>query len=153
MAGKGIVQKFKTDKEIEGLERVLVVEELEPFIEEYEHIFAKEANPKLEIIGKDLLPRNGELNPHLVEEALDKFLNKKSVSPIKDIKNTIQILSIIPCAAAINSPACSSVIFLPLCALTWLMKSFNFSMAASLPPSFNKSIAASSFLIKLFSSR
>ncbi len=61
---------------IRNLERVLIVEELEPFIEEYVQMYAKDVNPKLEIVGKALLPRNGELNPQLVEKALDNFLGK-----------------------------------------------------------------------------
>ncbi|MFX1298070.1 MAG: indolepyruvate ferredoxin oxidoreductase subunit alpha [Promethearchaeota archaeon] len=78
-------------KFIRNLKRVLVVEELEPFIEEYVHIFAKKANPTLEIIGKKLLPRNGELTPHIVEVAINKFLNKKSIIQMKEAEDIIQL--------------------------------------------------------------
>ncbi len=63
---------------IQSLERVLVVEELEPFIEEYVQRYAKEVNPKLKIVGKELLPRNGELNPQIVEKAMDSFFQVSS---------------------------------------------------------------------------
>lgn len=62
---------------LKKLNRVLIVEELEPFIEDYVNIFAKEVNPNLEVIGKKLLPRNGELTPQIVEQAINKFLGKE----------------------------------------------------------------------------
>jgi indolepyruvate ferredoxin oxidoreductase alpha subunit len=68
---------------ITNLDRVLVVEELEPFIEEYVRMFAKDVNPKVQVLGKQLLPRNGELTPQIVEEAINKFLERKS-----DVKTT-----------------------------------------------------------------
>ncbi|NVM52936.1 MAG: indolepyruvate ferredoxin oxidoreductase subunit alpha [Candidatus Helarchaeota archaeon] len=75
---------------IKNLDHVLVVEELEPFIEEYLHIFAKEVNPDLRIIGKELLPRNGELTPHLVEIAMNTFLNRKAPNHPAEGRNGIQ---------------------------------------------------------------
>ncbi|MEM2143849.1 MAG: indolepyruvate ferredoxin oxidoreductase subunit alpha [Candidatus Jordarchaeaceae archaeon] len=69
---------------VSNLDRVLVVEELEPFIEEYVNIYAKEFNPKLEIIGKKLLPQYGELSPNIVAEAINTFLNKTQHIPTRE---------------------------------------------------------------------
>ncbi|MHA1427519.1 MAG: indolepyruvate ferredoxin oxidoreductase subunit alpha [Candidatus Helarchaeota archaeon] len=74
---------------IQGIERVLIVEELEPFIEEYVQMYAKELNPTLEIVGKELLPRNGELNPQIIEHALDIFLQGNGAQPNETKDTTI----------------------------------------------------------------
>ncbi|MHA1578149.1 MAG: indolepyruvate ferredoxin oxidoreductase subunit alpha [Candidatus Freyarchaeota archaeon] len=66
---KKLICKFMSN-----LDRVLVVEELEPFVEEYVNIYAKECNPSLEVVGKKLLPQNGELTPGIVAEAINTFL-------------------------------------------------------------------------------
>jgi len=66
---------------IKNKKKVLVVEELEPWLEKEVERLAKDANSKLEIQGKDLLPIIGELNPDLVLRALAKFLNKKFQAP------------------------------------------------------------------------
>ncbi len=71
---------------VSDLDRVLVVEELEPFIEEYVTMYAKEFNPALEIIGKKLLPQFGELSPEIVAEAINIFLDKKQHIPIQKQK-------------------------------------------------------------------
>ncbi|MDD2696603.1 MAG: thiamine pyrophosphate-dependent enzyme [Candidatus Pacebacteria bacterium] len=62
---------------IKKLKRILVVEELEPYLEKEVARLAKEANCNLEIIGKELLPATGELRPEIVTQALAKFANKK----------------------------------------------------------------------------
>jgi indolepyruvate ferredoxin oxidoreductase alpha subunit len=66
---------------VSNLDRVLVVEELEPFIEEYVNMYAKEFNPALEIVGKKLLPQYGELSPEVVTDAINNFLGKKQPIP------------------------------------------------------------------------
>jgi indolepyruvate ferredoxin oxidoreductase alpha subunit len=81
---KKLIQKF-----LKNLKRVLVVEELEPFIEDYINIFAKEINPQLEVVGKKLLPRNGELTPQIVEDAINKFLRKESESQVNSTKAAV----------------------------------------------------------------
>lgn len=69
------------EKKIKGfigkLEKVLVVEELEPYLEKEVARLAKEANCKLEVIGKELLPTIGELRPEIVTQAIAKFANVK----------------------------------------------------------------------------
>lgn len=68
---KDFIKKFKT---------VMVVEELEPFLENDIKALAKDVNPKLKIIGKVDEPYfsiAGELTPDIVNKALAKALGKK----------------------------------------------------------------------------
>lgn len=62
---------------IRRLKMVLVVEELEPIIESAVDEIAKEANPKLKIYGKNLLPAHGEYKPNDVEASICKVLGLK----------------------------------------------------------------------------
>jgi len=62
---------------IRNLKEVLVVEELEPILEERIHFLAKDVNPKLVVYGKSHLPSVGEYNEELVLEALSKITGKK----------------------------------------------------------------------------
>jgi len=66
------------------LKKVLIVEELEPFLEKEVEIIAKEVNCKLEVVGKKLIPEVNELKPGIVTSAIAKFTNKKyNIPPIK----------------------------------------------------------------------
>jgi len=65
-------------KFMSGLEKLLVVEELEPFVELYVRALAKEVNPKLAIYGKmdfnaKMIPREEELNTAIVGNAVADF--------------------------------------------------------------------------------
>lgn len=71
---------------IKGLKKVLIVEELEPFLEKEIERLAKGVNCKLEVKGKELLPEVGELKPEFVLEAIAKFTNKKFLPASKQIK-------------------------------------------------------------------
>jgi indolepyruvate ferredoxin oxidoreductase alpha subunit len=62
---------------IKNLKKVLVVEELEPFLEMEIERLAKTANPKLQIFGKNILPITGEIKPEYVIEAISKIIGKK----------------------------------------------------------------------------
>ncbi len=62
---------------VKNLKKVLIVEELEPFLEKEVERLAKEANCKLEVLGKELLPETGELKPEIVTSAIAKLVNKK----------------------------------------------------------------------------
>jgi len=62
---------------IKGLKKVLVIEELEGFLEKEISRLAKEANCNLEIYGKNLLPAVGELNQTKVAFAIAKLTGKK----------------------------------------------------------------------------
>lgn len=71
----------KIAKFISPLKKVLVVEELEHYVEKEVTAIAKDANPKLEIFGKNdaswALPEIGELNTEKVCMALSKLTGKK----------------------------------------------------------------------------
>ncbi|MBZ1345205.1 MAG: indolepyruvate ferredoxin oxidoreductase subunit alpha [Candidatus Nealsonbacteria bacterium] len=62
---------------IKRLDAVLIVEELEPYLEREVERLAKAVNCKLGVIGKKLLPETGELKPEIVTFAVAKFTNKK----------------------------------------------------------------------------
>jgi len=62
---------------IKNLKKVLIVEELEPYLEKEVKSLAKEVNCKLLIFGKDLIPEVGELKPEIVTSALAKVANRK----------------------------------------------------------------------------
>jgi indolepyruvate ferredoxin oxidoreductase alpha subunit len=57
--------------------KILVAEELDPYIEKEVVRIAKSANTKVKIFGKDVLPEVGELNPELICMALAKITGKK----------------------------------------------------------------------------
>ncbi|MEO0251920.1 MAG: indolepyruvate ferredoxin oxidoreductase subunit alpha [candidate division WOR-3 bacterium] len=65
---------------LEEKEKVLVVEELEPFIESYVKALCCELNMNLRIEGKNLIPLAGELSPSTVLEGVARFLGEKSIS-------------------------------------------------------------------------
>lgn len=73
------IKSFLKDKK-----KVLIVEELEGILEKEASVLAKDVNPKLEILGKDLLPQVGELRPEMVVAAIAKLTDKKyhSSSPV-----------------------------------------------------------------------
>jgi indolepyruvate ferredoxin oxidoreductase alpha subunit len=62
---------------LKPLKKVLIVEELEPFLEKEIERLAKDINCDLKIIGKELMPEVGELKPEIVTAAISKFSNKK----------------------------------------------------------------------------
>ncbi|MBN3036830.1 MAG: indolepyruvate ferredoxin oxidoreductase subunit alpha [Candidatus Diapherotrites archaeon] len=62
---------------IKNKDEVLVLEELQPIIEEHVTQLAKAANPKLVVHGKDLLPKEGEYNLEKVLPAVAKIFKKK----------------------------------------------------------------------------
>jgi indolepyruvate ferredoxin oxidoreductase alpha subunit len=62
---------------IKDLEKVLIVEELEGYLEKELTAIAKDANPKLEIFGKNLLSEIGELDSEKICIALSKITSKR----------------------------------------------------------------------------
>jgi indolepyruvate ferredoxin oxidoreductase alpha subunit len=66
---------------IKNLEKILVVEELEPYLEKEIKRLAKDVNPSLQIFGKNLLPQFGELKPETVALAISKITNKEFSVP------------------------------------------------------------------------
>jgi indolepyruvate ferredoxin oxidoreductase alpha subunit len=71
---------------IKDMKKVLVVEELDPYIEREVTIVSKDLNPKLKIQGKDLLSSVGEMKPELVKEAIAKFTGTKYSLKLKEEK-------------------------------------------------------------------
>ena len=69
---------------IKNFKKVLIVEELEPYLEKEIERLAKTTNPKLQIFGKNLLPTVGELKPEYITLALSKIKGLKSnLKPLK----------------------------------------------------------------------
>jgi indolepyruvate ferredoxin oxidoreductase alpha subunit len=62
---------------IKNLKTVMIAEELEPIIESEVERLAKSVNPKLKIVGKNVLPCKGEYRTEEVEYALSKTFGKK----------------------------------------------------------------------------
>jgi indolepyruvate ferredoxin oxidoreductase, alpha subunit len=76
---------------LKGKTKVLVVEELNPYLEKEIKIIAKDANLKAQIFGKNVLPEVGELNAEKVAIALATCLPagrklKFKVPGVKDFK-------------------------------------------------------------------
>jgi len=62
---------------IKSFKKVLVVEELDSYLEREIERLARGVNPRLQIFGKNLIPEVGELKPEIVTSAIAKFTNKK----------------------------------------------------------------------------
>ena len=69
--------KKKISSFIKGLNKVLIVEELEGWLEKEINVLAKQVNPKLEIHGKDFLPISREFSIDIVGPVIAKVLGKK----------------------------------------------------------------------------
>ena len=67
----------KIQKFIKKFKKVLIVEELESYLEKETERLSKNINPKLQIWGKNVLPVTGELKPEYVISALAEFANTK----------------------------------------------------------------------------
>lgn len=66
---KGFVSGF-----LKGLRTVIVVEELEPVVENFVRMVAKDVNPNVTIHGKDVMSRVGEYTPDTVLQGLAPLL-------------------------------------------------------------------------------
>jgi indolepyruvate ferredoxin oxidoreductase alpha subunit len=105
---------------IKKLKKVLVVEELEPYLEREIKILAKDANSKLKIYGKEgqpieggriwlgrkaILPQIGELKPEYVLLAISRFSGKKIKFNLKKHLGEFEKLKIPP-RSPIFCPGC-----------------------------------------------
>jgi len=70
------IPKEKISSFIKGLKKLLVVEEIEPIMENDVRMIAKDVNPQIEIHGKDVLPQTGEIRPEHVVSAISFLTNK-----------------------------------------------------------------------------
>jgi len=101
-----ISKSFVTDF-IKDKEAILVLEELEPFVEDFVRQVAKEANPNLIIHGKDLLPRFGEYNLETVIPALKKIFGEKSYFGFAEYKKKVDsVLKDLPPRKPVLCPGC-----------------------------------------------
>jgi len=66
---------------IQGLKKVLVLEELEPYLERRIEMLARQVNCSLEIHGADFHSPIGELKPEIAADILAKFLGKNYSMP------------------------------------------------------------------------
>lgn len=69
---KSLIKKF-----IKGKKTVLVLEELEPIIENELNVIAKDVNPKLKVHGKNILPRYGEYGVETLMPVFEKMFGKR----------------------------------------------------------------------------
>ena len=70
---------------IKPLKKVLIAEEVDPYIEKEIKILAKDENLKAEIFGKDILSEIGELNQEKLALALAKILEIKYIATLEYI--------------------------------------------------------------------
>ncbi len=70
---------------IQNLEEVLVIEELDPIIENEVSIISK---GQVKVRGKDLLPESGEYKPEIVLKAIAQFSQSLVPQKIKDSENS-----------------------------------------------------------------
>lgn len=79
---------------IKRFKSILVVEELEPWLENKIKVLAKDVNPNLEIFGKKYLPVAGELTESLVLDALSKFTGHKMKYDLKKYRDLYKKLDL-----------------------------------------------------------
>ncbi len=75
---------------IKGLKKVLVIEELEPYLEKELLGLAKQSNCRLEVVGKKLISEIGEVRPEAVALALAKVTGKKLAIKNLEMKINLQ---------------------------------------------------------------
>lgn len=96
------IEKFIKDKK-----EVLVVEELQPFIEKEVERIAKEANPGIKIHGKNMLPRVGEYNLEVLIPVMEKVFNKDiGIDFEEHDKKTKEAMKDLPPRKPVFCPGC-----------------------------------------------
>ncbi|MDF0591017.1 indolepyruvate ferredoxin oxidoreductase subunit alpha [Candidatus Methanocrinis natronophilus] len=91
---------------LEEVDRILVVEEMDPVLEEFVEMVAKERNPGVEILGKrsGTIPAVGELDPLTVRNAIARMMGlQQRVAP----EMSREVLSILPPRPPSLCPGCS----------------------------------------------
>jgi len=90
-----------------SVKRVLVVEELEPFVENHVKAIAGEANIGVKIHGKDLIPLVGELSTRKVTEAIARLTKSKAPVNFGELDKIAQeVASILPSRPPTLCPGC-----------------------------------------------
>jgi len=74
---------------IKGVEKVLVTEEPDPFVELHVKALAKDVNPVVELLGRmsGALPTEGELSPLIVDAAIAKMLGE---IPLPNLRQALE---------------------------------------------------------------
>jgi len=101
---KDVVSEF-----IEGLETLIVVEELEPFLEMQVKALAKDCAPDLNIIGKltGHFPRVAEYTPRIVVKALSEIIDASLPLDLEEIEKRAKlVLERVPSRPPVLCPAC-----------------------------------------------
>ena len=92
---------------LNSVEEILVVEELEPFVELHVEAIAGKDNIPVKIHGKDLLPVIGELSTRKVTEAIAELTNSRLPIDFSGLdKLTREIAPILPSRPPILCPGC-----------------------------------------------
>jgi indolepyruvate ferredoxin oxidoreductase alpha subunit len=101
-----VAQKFIANF-IKDKKTVLVVEELEPILEDFVKIVAKDGNPNLVVYGKNLFPRVGEYSPEIVISVLEKVFRKKSRIDFEKHKKEVEkVITNLPPRKPVFCPGC-----------------------------------------------
>ncbi len=95
---------------LSNVEKVLIVEELEPFIELYVNAISNEINRKIQVFGKDLVPRFSEITPDRVLNALAKFTGK-SLPAFSENQTEEEICVVAPPRPPVLCPGCGHSAF------------------------------------------
>ncbi len=98
----GLLEKF-----MDGLERVLIVEELEPVVEEQVKTWAYDRGLRIPIHGKDLVPRVYEMTTRRAVTAIAKFLGIETPLNYEELDEKYKrALEIVPPRPPSLCPAC-----------------------------------------------
>lgn len=94
-------------KLLSSVKKVLVVEELEPFVENHVKAIAGEANIRVKIHGKDLIPLVGELSTRKVTEAIVRLTKSEAPINFGELdKITQEVAPILPSRPPTLCPGC-----------------------------------------------
>jgi len=92
---------------LKSVDEILVVEELEPFVENHVKAIAGEANIPVKIHGKDLIPVIGELSTRKVTEAIIKLTNSQPPVNFKELdKRGTETAPLLPWRPPTLCPGC-----------------------------------------------
>ncbi|MDD1750356.1 MAG: indolepyruvate ferredoxin oxidoreductase subunit alpha [Methanothrix sp.] len=97
------IPKKLISRMLEHVSRVMIIEELEPVVEEQVQMLARIVNPNVEILGKEgSIPREGELDYLLVRNAIARMLGKAEKVAMQNAA-----VSILPPRPPALCPGCS----------------------------------------------
>lgn len=90
-----------------SVKEILVIEELEPFVEFHIKAIAGENNIPVKIHGKDLLPKIGELSTRIVTEAVSQLSGYSAPPIFKQLDRlTQEIAPLLPSRPPVLCPGC-----------------------------------------------